>query len=304
MHLQGMWKTGICALLLVAGCQRTPTPEPTLAVSEPAAAVQRLAGHLRDNDLIGFARDAVPPAQYAHLETAWREGRSRWPLTELPLDEQLEPLLATLSAPDSERSLQQGFNRNFANQDKDLKDAARSLGSFGVQYVKREGIYTAQERAHYAQVITALSEWAAQAPLSDPKRGAVAIPKLAAAARKTGLTSEQALREAGMSESLRRLGPFFAQAKATLASYGLSLDRSFSGLRTELVEQKGDLAQVRLHYPLGKREIDTVVALQRLEGHWYLADHLRHAEQALATPALESPETSELPSGVAPIKLE
>jgi hypothetical protein len=127
-------------------------------------------------------------------------------------------------------------------------------------------------------VITALSEWAAQAPLSDPKRGAVAIPKLAAAARKTGLTSEQALREAGMSESLRRLGPFFAQAKATLASYGLSLDRSFSGLRTELVEQKGDLAQVRIHYPLGKREIDTLVALQRLEGRWYLTDHLRHTE--------------------------
>ena len=263
-----------------------------MAASEPAAAVQRLARHLHDNDLVGFARDAVPPAEYARLETAWREGRSRWPLTELPLDEQLEPLLATLAAPGSERSLQQGFNRNFANQDKDLRDAARSLGSFGVQYVKREGVYTAEERAHYAQVITALSEWGAQAPLGDPKRGAAAIPKLAAAARRTGLTSEQALREAGMSESLRRLGPFFAQAKATLASYGLPLDRSLSGLRTELVEQNGDQARVRIHYPLGKREIDTVVSLQRRDGHWYLADHLRHAEQALAAPAGESPEAA------------
>ena len=161
-----------------------------MATSEPAAAVQRLARHLHDNDLVGFARDAVPPAEYAGLETAWREGRSRWPLTELPLDEQLEPLLATLSAPDSERSLQQGFNRNFANQDKDLRDAARSLGSFGVQYVKREGVYTAGERAHYAQVITALSEWAAQATLGDPKRGAAAIARLAAAARRTGLADK------------------------------------------------------------------------------------------------------------------
>ena len=277
-----------------------------MAVSEPAAAIQRLARHLHDNDLVGFARDAVPPAEYAGLETAWREGRSRWPLTELPLDEQLEPLLATLSAPGAERSLQQRFNRNFANQDKDLRDAARSLGSFGVQYVKREGVYTAEERAHYAQVIGALSEWGAQAPLGDPKRGAVAIQKLAAAARRTGLTGEaapgsgpgqapgsspgQALREAGMSESLRRLGPFFAQAKATLASYGLSLDHSLSELRTELVEQKGDQARVRLHYPLGKREIDTVVSLRRRDGHWYLADYLHHAEQALAAPAGEGPE--------------
>jgi hypothetical protein len=264
--------------------------------SEPVAAVQRLARHLHDNDLVGFARDAVPPAEYARLETAWREGRSRWPLTELPLDEQLEPFLATLSAPDSERSLLQGFKRNFANQDKDLRDAARSLGSFGVQYVKREGVYTAEERAHYAQVITALSEWGAQAPLGDPKLGAAAIPKLTAAARRTGLASEQALREAGMSESLRRLGPFFAQAKATLASYGLPPDRSLSGLRTELIEQKGDLARVRIHYPLGKREIDTVVSLQRRDGHWYLADDLCRAEQALAVPpGGKSPEAPAQP---------
>ena len=100
-----------------------------------------------------------------------------------------------------------------------------------------------------------------------------------------------------MSESLRRLGPFFAQAKATLASYGLSLDRSFSELRAELVEQKGDLAQVRIHYPLGKREIDTVVSLQRLDGHWYLADHLHHAEQALTAPPAESPGASDPPAG-------
>lgn len=291
MPLRGITTLLLCGLLVAAGCQRTPAPASVAdtTVSEPAAAIQRLARHLHDNDLVGFARDAVPPAEYAGLETAWREGRSRWPLTELPLDEQLEPFLATLAAPGSERSLQQGFKRNFANQDKDLRDAARSLGSFGVQYVKREGVYTAEERLHYAQVITALSEWGAQAPLGDPKRGAMAIPKLAAAARRTGLTSEQALREAGMSESLRRLGPFFAQAKATLASYGLSLDRSLSGLRTELIEQKGDRARVRIHYPLDKREIDTVVSLQRRDGHWYLVDHLRHAEQALATPAGESP---------------
>ncbi|MEO8367019.1 MAG: hypothetical protein ABI538_12500 [Pseudoxanthomonas sp.] len=293
MSFRGIRTLLLCGLLAGAGCQRAPSPAPAVAISEPAAAVQRLARHLRDNDLVGFAHDAVPPAEYAALETAWREGRSRWPLTELPLDEQLEPLLATLSAPDAERSLQQGFNRNLANQNKDLRDAARSLGSFGVQYVKREGIYTTEERAHYAQVITALSEWGAQAPLGDPKRGAAAIPKLVAAARKTGLTSEQALREVGMSESLRRLGPFFAQAKSTLASYGLPLDRSFSELRTELVEQKGDQARVRINYPLGKREIDTVVSLQRRDGHWYLVDHLHHAEQALAAPDGESPEPTD-----------
>lgn len=275
----------LCGVLALAAC-KPKTVELPGSASEPAQAVRQLVGHLHDNDLTGFARDAVPPADYARLEIAWREDRSRWPLTELPLDDQLLPLLVALSAPDAERTLAQGFRRNFANQDKDLKEAARSLGLFGVQYVKREGVYTDEERAHYAQLIAALSEWAQRAPLSDPQRGMAAIPPLVAAARKTGLTTEQSFRAAGMTSSLQRLSPFFAQAKALLADYGLPLDRSLSELRTVLVEQKGNQARVRVHYPLGDREIDTVVSLERRAGRWYLSDYLRHAEQALA-PAAE-----------------
>lgn len=277
-------------LLLLAACKQEPAA-PRPAASGPAGAVHQLVQHLHDNDLAGFARAAVPPADYARLEIAWREGRSRWPLTELPLDDQLEPMLLALAAPDSERQLQQAFKRNFANQDRDLKEAARSLGLFGVQYVKREGVFTDEERAHYAQMIAALSEWAQKAPLSDSKRGMAAIPPLVAAARKTGLTDEESFRAAGMTGSLQRLSPFFAQAKALLAGYGLPLDRSFSELRTELVEQKGDQARVRVHYTLGDREIDTVVSLEQRAGRWYLTDYLRHAEQALAMPAEETPES-------------
>jgi hypothetical protein len=280
----------LCGLLALAACKQQPA-EPQVSAGGPEAAVLRLVERLRQNDLEGFARGAVPAADYARLEIAWTEGRSRWPLTELPLDDQLEAMLTALAGADSERRLQQGFKRNFANQDKDLKDAARSLGLFGVQYVRREGVYTDEERAHYAQMIAALSEWAQRAPLSDPQRGMAAIPPLVAAARKTGLTDERSFREAGMTGSLRRLSPFFAQAKALLAVYGLPLDRSLAELRTVLVDQKGDQAHVRVHYPLGGSEIDTVVSLQRRDGRWYLTDYLRHAEQALAIPAEEAPDS-------------
>ncbi|MEP6907618.1 MAG: hypothetical protein ABI858_06510 [Pseudoxanthomonas sp.] len=283
----------LCGVLALAACAPKTVELPGSA-SEPAAAVRQLAQQLHDNDLVGFARAAVPPADYARLEIAWRDDRSRWPLTELPLEEQLSPLLVALSAPDAERALQQGFKRNFANQDKDLKDAARSLGLFGVQYVKREGVYTDEERAHYAQVIAALSDWAQRAPLSDAKRGAAAIPPLVAAARKTGLTSEASFREAGMTATLQRLSPFFAQAKTLLAGYGLPLDQTFLELRVGLVEEKGDQARVRVHYPLGGREIDTVVSLQRKNGRWYLSDYLRHAEQALAPSVAETAASTEV----------
>lgn len=270
----------LCALLAVSACKREAA-DPVPAASGPGAAVMRLVEHLRHNELRAFARDAVPPAHFTALEAAWRQGDSRWPLTELPLDDQIEPMLTALAAPDAARELKQSFDRNLANQGRDLRQAANSLGSFGVQYVQREGDYSAEERAHYVQVIGALSEWARQAPLGDPARAEAAISKLVAAARTSRLTSGADMQAAGMEQSLMRLEPFFAACKTVLASYGLLLDRSLEGVRVELVEERGDTAQVRLHYPLAEREVTTALSLERHGGRWYLSDYLRLGEQAL-----------------------
>ena len=277
------------SLLLLAACRKQAPEELAGAASEPAASVRQLATHLQNNNLVGFTRDAVPPELHARLDAAWRAGHSRWPLTELPLEDKLVPMLVALSAKDAEKTLQRSFDRQFARQDRDLKEAARTLGLFGVQYVKNEGDYTQEERDHYAQVIAALGEWAQQAPLGDPALARATLARLAPAARRSGLTSEQALNDAGMTGSLQRLTPVFIETKATFARYGLPLDATFTDLRTGLVEQKGDTATVRIHYPLGEREIDTVVSLTRRNGQWYLTDYLRHAEAVLA--AVPAPTT-------------
>ncbi|MCH6483126.1 hypothetical protein MMG85_06060 [Pseudoxanthomonas sp. LH2527] len=290
------------SLLLLAACRKQAPEELAGAASEPAASVRQLATHLQNNDLVGFTRDAVPPELHARLDAAWRAGHSRWPLTELPLEDKLVPMLVALSAKDAEKTLQRSFDRQFARQDRDLKEAARTLGLFGVQYVKNEGDYTQEERDHYAQVIAALGEWAQQAPLGDPALARATLARLAPAARRSGLTSEQALNDAGMAGSLQRLTPVFVETKATFARYGLPLDATFTDLRTGLVEQKGDTATVRIHYPLGEREIDTVVSLTRRNGQWYLTDYLRHAEAVLAAvpaptaPPAATPADGETPS--------
>ena len=270
------------SLVLLAACKKREPEELAGAASGPAAAVRQLAAHLQRNDLVGFARDAVPPDVHARLDTAWRAGQSRWPLTELPLEDKLVPMLAALSAKDAEKTLQRSFDRQFARQDRDLKEAARTLGLFGVQYVKNEGDYTQEERDHYAQVIAALGDWAQSAPLGDAALARTSLARLSPAARKSGLTSEEALNDAGMVASLQRLTPFFIEAKATFTRYGLPLDTTFADLRTGLVEEKGDTATVRIHYPLGERDIDTVVSLTRRGGRWYLTDYLKHAEDVLA----------------------
>ena len=281
----------LLALVLSLGACKRPAATPGElpgAASEPAGAVRQLADHLQRNDLEAFARDALPAEEHARLAEAWAQGHSRWPLTELPLDEQLGPLLAALSAADAERQLARTFDRQVAGQDKALRDAAGSLALFGQQYLGTQGEYSDEERAHYVQILAALGQWSRAAPLGDRKRGHAAIARLTAAARATGLDGDDALASAGMQDSLRRLGPFAAEVKAVLADYGLELDRSLADLRTGLVEEDGDHATVRIHYPLAGREIDTLVSLTRRDGRWYLSDYLEHAAALLAEPPADA----------------
>lgn len=270
-------------LLAVAGCERAAPPAdpvPTL----PAQAVTQLVADLRRNDLAAYARHAVTPELHARLETAWSEGRTVWPLTELPLDDRFPSFIGALAAQDAERSLVAAYRRQFAGADKELHSAAKTMGLFAIQYVRSEAAYSDTERDHHAQLISALSAWAQAAPLGDSARARVAIPQLVSAARATGLAAPDAFARTGMDRSLRRLGPFVERLKQVVSSYGLDLDAALASVQTTLAEQTGDRARVRVRYQLAGEPVDAYVLVERRDGRWYLTDVLRHAESEAQAP--------------------
>lgn len=280
-----------CACLLAASCrpgdgdEPPPAPPSTAAATRPAQAVRQLTTHLRNNELEAFAIEAVPPALHARLQAAWKEGRTRWPLDELPFGRRLPAMLHALAEPGSEAKLQKTFDRQFAGASRELRSAAVALGQFGTQYIASDAAgYSADERQHYAQLIAAASRWAATAPLGDRERARASLVQLATAARRARLASAEDFRDAGMDASLRRIGPFAAALKQSLLRYGLDIDGGLGTLDASLQQQTGDRATVRMRYRFVGQDIDTVVSLQRIEGRWYLSDYLRHAEAALAAP--------------------
>ena len=143
------------AVVLLAGCGRrdggddAPAPAAT-----PGETVRQLTAHLRDNDLQAFTRDAVTPEVHALLDEAWRDGRTRWPLDQLPFAAHLPRGMAALSAPGSEQTLQQGFDRQLANAS--LAQAAEFLTVFTVQYILHQGEFSPSEREHYPQLVQAV----------------------------------------------------------------------------------------------------------------------------------------------------
>lgn len=274
------------AAALLGGCQRGEAPAPAGDVrpATPVATVEALADRLQAGDLAGYARLAVPPALQEELEASWREDRSRWPLSGLPMAGRISPLLATFAAEGAEADLRAAFQRQFAGAERELDAAAESLALFGVEYVTNEGDFSDAERAHYAQVIEALGAWAVEAPLADPALAEAAITRLAAASRATKLDEPADFVSLGMAGSLERLQPFFAAAKRTLAGYGLDLDASLAALQAEQVSLEGDTAVVRIRYPLGPREVTAEMVLERVDGQWYPVDSMRNARASLAVP--------------------
>ncbi|MGH8084888.1 MAG: hypothetical protein ACREPV_06400 [Lysobacter sp.] len=271
----------IAAVVLLGGCERTPSPGSAPAATEPAQALQQLVDDLHRNDLAAYAHHALPPALHARMSTAWTEGRTIWPLTELPLDDRLPAFITALAAPGSEKALLAAYNRQFAGAERELRSAAATLGLFATQYVSGAGEYSEAERAHYTQLIAALSQWGRQAPLGDPAKARVAVPRLVAAARLTGLAGGlETFHATGMERSLARLGPFFVRFKQVLREYGLDLDQTLAGAQATLVEQTDDRARVSLDYTLGGQPVSAVVHLERHDGRWYLTDLLRHARAA------------------------
>ncbi len=269
--------------LTALGCEKERRVVPGTATG-PVQAVALLSQHLRDNDLQAFARDAVPPPLRPQLAAAWRAGRTRWPLDELPFDHKIPGILATLSADKADVALRRSFDRQFANAHTEIRAAASALGMFGVKFLQSDDALSAEERAHYAQLVSAMSAWGAKAKLGDPKRGRGAIARMTLAARQTGLRGEADFAQLGIDDSLRRLTPVIAALKDTLRSYDLDLDESLDTMTLSLDHQDGNRARVRMRYRLAGQAIDTLVAVERIDGRWYLSDFLRHARAAAAPP--------------------
>lgn len=286
----------IAVVVFVGGCDRNRPTVATSGAAEPVEALAQLIDDLRRNDLSAYARHALPPALHARMTTAWSEGRTIWPLTELPLDDRLPAFITVLAAPGSEKGLLAAYNRQFAGADRELRNAAATLGLFAAQYVSGAEEYSAAERAHYTRLIATLSDWGRQAPLGDVALARAAVPQLVAAARLTGLAGGvEKFHAIGMDRSLGRLGPFFARFKKVLVGYGLDIDAGLAGASIALIEQTGDHARLSLDYVLAGEPVAAEVLVERRDGRWYLTDLLRHAEAA-AGPAPPSDESDPAPS--------
>jgi hypothetical protein len=277
----------LVAAVLLAGCRaEEDAPPPARPAATPEAAVQRLIDDLRRDDLGAYAVHALPPDLYARTDAAWREGRSRWPLSELPLARELPVGIDRLSAPGAEALLRNGYRQQFRGAHREVRSAVRTLGLFARQYLERSADMPSPERAHRLQQLAAVVAWAEAAPLADASRIEPLLPGAVRAARASRLGGgDAAWSRLGMHRSLTRLRPVLRESKRALAALGLDVDAALRGARVERISASADTARLRLRYTLAGRGIVAELDMVRRPEGWFLTDSLRHAQAALAGPA-------------------
>jgi len=281
----------LSAVLLLAGCGHDNAITPGGTDQEDA--VRTLNTHLINNDLAAFARTALPPELHAELGEAWKAGHTRWPLDEFPLSTRYPDVLAALSAEDARTELLAVFDQQLAGAERDLRQSARLMSAFMVQFIQHQGhdLYSENERAHYSQLIMAAGQWAAAAPLADRERAGQALDLVIPAARKAALGSDAAFIEAGMDESLRRMTPVMVAFKQALALYGLEIDALLADARVQTFNQ----SEVELRYRLGAHEITAIIPVEQIDGRWYVSDFVRRVREVANIPeTIREAETDDI----------
>jgi len=288
----------LSAVLLLTGCGRDKPDTPqSPGGARPVEAIAVLNTHLVNNDLLAFARAALPPALHAQLDEAWQAGRTRWPLDEFPFASQYPAALAALSADNAHAALMQVFDQQLAGAERDLQQTALLMSAFMAQFIQHQDDtgYSEYERTHYSQLITAAGRWASSAPLADRERAGQVLELLIPAARRAGLNSDTAFAEAGMEDALHRAAPVMAAFKQALTLYGLDLNAMLKNAKLQLRSRNGDTAEVQMDYRLGANEISAVIEVKEIEARWYVHGFVRRVADALADPAEDavpaSPDT-------------
>jgi len=282
--------TRVFALLLalvVAGVGCRSEPEAVAgAPKEPVAAVEALAGALRDGDLRRYAELSVPPDLYAQQQTLWRRD-----VTVAQIDpeeaERWRSMMAELTAPDAEEAL-------WAKAQPRLQALQQQAGprwTMGVTMMS--GFLTAAiaanptlseaERTHAKGLLDAAKTWAGdQTTFTDEARARQAIATAVQTARSLDLPNLEDAGKLELEPVLDKAGIAFRGAKSMATAYGIDVDAALSQVQAEVIAIDGAKALVRVRYPLLGETVTFEQPMVQIDGGWYRQDAVESLQASLA----------------------
>jgi len=299
--VRGLLLLGLLLLVVLgSGCRREP-PAIEGAPTEPVAAVQALAGALREGDLVRFARLSVPPAMQAEQALLWQQAPAGRVLLDPAEAERWRNWMAQLTAPDAEARL-------WARLEPRLQDLEQQAGpSWGVVVGMMAGFASAAitadtslkpaQKAHAQSLIEAVSGWAGEPALfTDRARAQAAIAVVVRTAHALQLPDPEAFWALEREAALAKGSIALQGGKALAATYGIDIDAALAGVEAEVIALDGDRATLRVRYPLLGQSIVFEQPMVRIDGGWYRLEAIEAHRRAMAMLAAPAPDAAAAPA--------
>lgn len=272
----------VLALVLAACHGRDDPAQP--GGRTPEAAVQSSIELLKSNDLKGWWKHALPPAEYARMRADWiRHQQQRPPLTAQDRA-RFARLLQQLTEPGAENKLYATLQPKLSRMQQQYSDQLPILISVGEAFLKnglaQNAQLTAEQKAQAAGVLDALLPWAKQAAWFDQTKARQAIDVIVATTRKLPAKSLDQLRAMDFDASMDTYAGALAGARQLLAIYGLSVDDVLKSVRLTPVSLSPGHAVVKIDYTLLGKPLSTESRLVEVDGRWYSQDVLENVQNA------------------------
>lgn len=270
-----------------------PTAKMAAASHSPASAVQAQVDALRAGQLSSAVLASIPPSLMAQARTEW-QAKMAEPATDEDRTSFAE-MMTDLTKPGAEAEIYAKlepelvkFKETAAMQMPMYVGMGRGLLAAGIQ--QREDLNADQKTQALASV-DAFAKWAETAEFADTERARTVIGHVCQAARDLKLATLDEMRALSFDEAVKRGDVLFVAAKNIFATYGFKVDDVLETVKTELVNESGDSAKVKVSYAMFATPLTFETELVKLDGRWFSKESVENMKKELAKPEV-APEVA------------
>jgi hypothetical protein len=267
------------ACLLVACHQDDAPARAPAGVTPPEAALEASVGLLGKGDFAGFWQHALPRADFANLKADWQQ---RHGMLDDADRRRLDAALAQLARDGAEKRLWTEVSPFVLHFERDYREQMPlTIGVF--QSIAMTGIGSARslttaQKALAREALLALGPWAQAAPWGDVGAAHKAIDIAVMAGKDLKFPADGA--PADFDTSMHNQQVAFNAVIDMAHLYNLDLDAMFASAHTQVLENTGASARIRVLYTLVDRPLSIDISMVREDGRWYDRDLLESVRSA------------------------
>lgn len=287
------------AVATLSACQgedaAAPTAKMAAASLSPATAVQSQVDALRAGQFSSALLASIPPSFMDQARAEWQTKMAE-PVSEEDRTSYAE-MMTDLTKPDAEAEIFAKlepelvkFKETAAMQMPMYVGMGRGLLAAGIQ--QREDLNADQKTQALASV-DAFAKWAETAEFADTERAKAVIGHVCQAARDLKLATLDDMRALSFDEAVKRGDVLFVAVKNIFATYGFKIDDVLETVKTELVNESGDSAKVKVSYAMFATPLTFETELVKLDGRWFSKESVENMKKELANPEGDKPEVAQ-----------